>query len=124
MLKLEDGLDLPVPKSDELNRPFWDAAREERFVLPRCAACGQLATPPVSNCDACLTDTFEWVEATGRGTIFSFIEYHRAWLREYDGHLPYVVAIIDLDDGVKLISSIVDADGDAIKVGDRVKVVF
>ena len=124
MLKLAHGQDLPVPVSDELNRPFWDAAREERFVIPRCAECGRLLAPPVANCSACLATRFEWIAASGRATVYSFIEYHRSWLREYDAHLPYVVAIVDLEEGPRLITTLVGDTSDWVQIGARVRVAF
>ena len=124
MLKLTDGQGLPVPLSDELNRPFWEAAREGRFVIPRCAECGQLMVPPVANCRACLATRFEWVPAGGRGTIYSFIEYHRAWIPEFADHLPYAVAIIELDEGPRLISLLVGETSDWVRIGAQVRVAF
>jgi uncharacterized OB-fold protein len=124
VLKLTDGPGLPVPVSDELNRPFWDAAREGRFVMPRCAECGRIMAPPVANCSACLARRFEWVATSGRGTVHSFIEYHRSWIREYDGRLPYMVAIVELDEGPRLITALVGEASDWVKIGARVRVAF
>jgi uncharacterized protein len=121
---LSGGNGLPVPVSDELNRPFWDAAREQRFVLPRCAECGQLMAPPVANCSSCLAARFEWVPNAGRGTVYSHIEYHRSWLREYDGRVPYTVAIVELDEGPRLITALVGDTSDWVKIGARVRVAF
>jgi uncharacterized OB-fold protein len=124
MIKLTDGLTLPVPASDERNRPFWEAASEGRLVLPRCAACGELMAPPVANCKACLVDRFDWVVASGRGSIYSFIEYQRSWLRDFDAHLPYVVAIVELEEGPRLITMLVGETSDWVRIGARVQVAF
>jgi uncharacterized OB-fold protein len=124
VLRLTDGRGLPVPLSDELNRPFWEAAREGRFVIPRCAECGRMMAPPVANCSACLATYFEWVAASGQGTVYSFIEYHRPWIREYDEHLPYVVAIVELDEGPRLITALVGETSDWVQIGARVRVAF
>lgn len=124
METLTSGLDLPAPKSDATNRPFWEAARERRFVMPRCAACGLLMAPPVANCSACLGDRFDWVAASGRGTVFSFIEYHRAWIPEFANHLPYIVAIVELQEGPRLITGLVGETGETLAVGTPVEVAF
>lgn len=117
--------DLPVPESDETNQPYWDAARRGEYVLPRCAQCGQIAAPPVSNCRRCLADEFEWFAASGRGTVYSYLEYFKGWSEIWRAHVPYIVAVIDLDEGVRVISSFAeDEDGRRPGVGDRVRVRF
>jgi uncharacterized OB-fold protein len=124
MHSLTDGVGLPLPVSDELNRPFWEAAREGRFVIPACAECGRVLTPPVANCAACLATRFEWKVASGRGAVYSFIEYHRAWFREYEGRLPYIVAIVELDEGPRLITGLVGDTSDWVRIGARVRVAY
>ena len=124
MHKLSDGHGLPVPVSDELNQPFWEAAGEGQLVVPRCAECGQIMAPPVANCSACLATRFEWVPTSGRGTVYSFIEYHRSWIREYDGRVPYIVAIVELDEGPRLITGLVGETSEWVMIGARVRVAF
>jgi uncharacterized OB-fold protein len=124
VLNLTNGAGLPVPVSDRLNQPFWEAARDRTFVVPRCADCGRLMAPPVANCSACLSTRFEWAAASGRGTVYSFIEYHRSWIGEYDEHRPYTVAIVDLDEGPRLISLLVGETSDWVKIGARVQIAF
>jgi uncharacterized OB-fold protein len=107
-----------------MNQPFWDAAREGRFVLPRCAACKHLMAPPVANCGSCLGRDFEWVTSSGRGSIYSFIEYFRAWIPQYEGKIPYVVAVIALDEGPRMIAGIVRESDQTVQVGARVSLLF
>jgi uncharacterized protein len=124
MHKVSDGAGLPLPVSDALNQAFWDAARERRFVIPVCAECGKVMAPPVANCAGCLGTNFEWRPASGRGTVHSFIEYHRAWIPEYEGRLPYIVAIVELDEGPRLITGLVGETSDWVKIGARVRVAY
>jgi uncharacterized OB-fold protein len=70
-------------------------------------------------------ESFEWVSAKGGGRVYSYIEYHKAWTKEWNAHVPYVVAVIELDEGVRLISGLVrKSGGDLPQVGDRVEVAF
>lgn len=116
---------LPVPRSDERNQAFWAAAQRGSLVIARCLSCGNLEAPPISNCRRCLGETFEWITARGGGTLYSFIEYHKAWTDEWKEHTPYTVAIIDLDEGLRMVSGLVaDEAGELPGVGDRVQVVF
>jgi uncharacterized protein len=118
------GLGLPVPESDLMNQPFWDAARESRFVLPRCATCNHLMAPPIANCNVCLGRTFAWISSPGHGSVYSFIEYHRAWMPQYEGKIPYVVAVIALDEGPRMIAGVIGQSDTVANVGARVAVIF
>jgi uncharacterized OB-fold protein len=116
---------LPVPESDEANQPYWDAASRGEYVLPQCAECGRIAAPPVSNCRFCLADSFRWSAASGEGTVYSYLEYFKGWSDVWRAHVPYVVAVIDLVEGVRVIASFVeDEEGRRPGVGDRVRVRF
>src|SRR6266851_5060342 len=102
----------PLPVVNELNRPHWDGARRHEFLIQRCTNCGHMAFPPMPNCDNCLATELEWVKSSGKGTIFSFIIYHQGWLPGYKDELPYNVAIVELQEGVRLINNIVGIDND------------
>jgi uncharacterized protein len=118
------GRGLPAPDSDPTNQPYWDAAREGRFVLPKCATCHHVMAPPVANCSVCLGRTFEWITSSGRGSVYSFIEYFRAYMPQYEGKIPYVVAVIALDEGPRMIAGIVRSSDQGIHVDARVSLVF
>lgn len=119
-----EAVGLPVPQSDDRNLPFWQAASDRRFVIARCSNCGHLMAPPVTNCTACLHDEVEWVSAAGGGQVYSFVEYFRAWIPEFLPFLPYTVAIVELDEGPRMITIILRREGQNLTVGDRVTVTF
>ena len=114
----------PIPVITELNEPHWEGARRGEFLAQRCTACGQIWFPPSPNCSGCLSTDYEWAAMAGTGTVYSFIVYHQGWLPGYRDDLPYNVAIIELDEGVRLINNLVEVDNDAIEVGMPVEVVF
>lgn len=116
---------LPTPKLPVTaeTKPFWDAAAEGRLVLPRCMSCETVIWYPRTFCPRCHTEGVEWVDASGEGTVYSF-----AITRKGDGPwrevAPYVLAYVELDEGPRVLTNIVDCDVDAVSVGQRVKVTF
>jgi uncharacterized OB-fold protein len=115
---------LPSPELDERNQPLVQNAAQNVFVLPVCADCGAIMAPPVANCTRCLSDAIEWRPSSGTGTVFSFIDYHRAWVKEFESLIPYNVSIIELDEGPRMISNVLTDGSQAVKIGARVRVAF
>jgi uncharacterized OB-fold protein len=103
--------------------PMWRAAREQRLVMPRCAGCATYAWPPRPVCATC-GGVLEWVECSGRARIVTFSVVQRAVDPELKDSVPYVVAIVALDEGVRLFTNIVDTDPATLRVGQRVRCRF
>ena len=116
--------DKPMPQVTELNRPFWEGARRHELLVQRCRPCGHMWFPPLPNCTRCLSTDIEWVATSGRGTVFSVIVYHQGWLPGYKEDLPYDVAIVELEEGVRVISNIVEIEPERIEIGMRVVATF
>lgn len=118
--------DLFSLSQDQWTKPYWDAAREGRLTAPRCAQCARFRMPPTPFCPNCLSQEIEWPTLSGRGTIFSFTIVARAIVPGMEGCIPYVPALVDLDDapGARLTTNIVDVPVSAIAIGAPVKVVF
>jgi len=117
--------DTPLPDvTDPLTAPFWKAAREHRLIAQRCPCCQAVQWPPKPNCTTCLTELGEadWTEIAQTGTVWSFLVYHRAFHPGFADKLPYNVAMVRLDDGPVMITSIVGTN--EITVGQRVKACF
>lgn len=115
---------LPAPIRNADNAPYWDAAREEKLVLQRCRKCHTYRALPSYLCQACGHDESEWTEVDGAGQVATFSIVHRAPTPEFREHVPYVVALIDLDVGARMMSNIVGDDALATRIGDRVQVCF
>ena len=96
---------------------FWDAAREGRFIIPICTACGKAHWYPRAICPFCANYKIEWREASGAGTIYTFSIMRRA--KE-----PYVIAHVTLSEGPTMLTNIVDCDFDKLRIGQPVRVVF
>jgi uncharacterized OB-fold protein len=114
---------LPAPDSDSM--PFWDGCRDHKLMLQRCTECGRFRFPPHRFCHRCQSEESEWIEASGKGEVFSWIVVVHPVPREvYAGEVPYVVALIDLEEGVRMASNIVDCDPHAVEAGMPVEVIF
>src|SRR5205823_9173004 len=91
-----------------LTEPFWQATREGRLVIQRCTRCGEYVWTPQMACCTCLTETLEWTEVSGRGTIYSFVVIHRAATPAFTA--PYAVVVVELEEGPHMLSDMVDVD--------------
>ncbi len=108
---------IPAPPTGPETQPFWDAATQGRLAIKRCTACGQAHHYPRAMCPFCGSDRTEWQTASGRGTVYSFSVMRRV-------PQPYAIAYVTLEEGVTMMTNIVDADFDKIRVGQAVRVVF
>lgn len=106
-----------APGPNVENRPFWDAAQHGRFLIKRCTACGEAHFYPRAICPHCFSDATEWQESRGEGVIYSVSVMRRV-------PVPYAIAYVELDEGVTVMTNILDADLDALRIGQRVKVAF
>lgn len=114
----------PLPVVDPSTRPFWEAAKAHRLVLQRCRDCGTHIFYPRANCTACYSDRLEWKEAGGEGTVYSYTIAHRPAGPAFKEDLPYVVAIIALEEGPRILSNIVTKDMANVAIGSKVRVIF
>src|ERR1700756_4061715 len=108
---------IPSPIVSVETEAFWDAAREGRFVVPTCTACGKAHWYPRAVCPFCADSNIEWRVASGSGTIYTFSVMRRA--KE-----PYAIAYVTLAEGPTMMTNIVDCDFDALSIGQSVTVVF
>ncbi len=116
--------DKPLPPIDELSRPFWDAARAGELRLPGCKACQHLRAQFERWCPRCGSDQFDWVRLSGRGTVWSHVAFHRMYFKAFEDDLPYGVALVELEEGPRLISNIVGVSREAVAIGMPVEAVF
>ena len=102
---------------------FWSATGEHRLLLPQCESCDGFIWYPRPYCPACGRIGVRWVEASGRGRIYSFT-ITRSSSGAWKGVVPYVLAYVELDEGPRVLTNIVDCPVDEVRVGQRVRVVF
>ena len=113
----------PMPKIDADSAPFWAGTAEGELRVQRCRQCQQPRFYPRLLCPKCWSDDAEWVVTSGVGTIYSYSVVHRSPWEALADEVPYVVALVDLDDGVRLFTTITD-DPDLVRIGSRVLVSF
>jgi uncharacterized OB-fold protein len=105
------------PQPNPETKPFWDAAADGKLLIKKCNACGRVHYYPRAICPFCFSDRTEWLQASGRGTIYSYSVMRRA-------PVPYAIAYVTLAEGPTMMTNLVDCDLDGIRIGQAVTVVF
>lgn len=115
-------VDFPRPRPTALSAPFWAAANEGRLVLQRCTACAAFRWTPQLLCIRCHSDVYEWIQASGRGRIYSATVVHRAPSPAFTA--PYQVAVVELEEGPLMLTRIIDYGPGEVEIGQAVEVAF
>jgi len=113
----------PTPEINDENRAFWEGCRQGELRVQKCSNCGHIRHLSPA-CPQCLKAEHEWVAASGRGTVYSWIVVHQRYNRAFEEDLPYNVTIVELDEGPRMVTSLVDVENEDIKAGTPVEVVF
>lgn len=114
----------PLPVIDPESRPYWDALKQHRLILKQCRACNHSHFYPRELCPHCHSNDLHWVEASGTGTIYSFTIARRPAGPAFKADVPYVIAVIDLDEGPRMMTNIVTDDVEGVRIGQSVRVTF
>jgi hypothetical protein len=101
---------------------FWNGLRDQKLLIQRCGGCGALRHPPRPMCPKCRSLDWEAVESSGRGTVYSYVMPHEPRFPFFD--YPYIVVLVDLDEGVRLVSNLFDIDPADVAVGMPVEVYY
>lgn len=110
----------PLPDPDAVYAPFWDAAGQGRLLYQECGSCGHRQFYPRALCTACGADP-AWAEASGRGSVHTYTIVRQYGAAPFRDELPYVVAIIDLEEGVQMMGNVTHCAVDAVHVGMAVE---
>lgn len=116
--------DFPLPKADAQTRPFWDGCQAGQLLCQRCAACGTVQFTPRASCQHCHASALEWQESTRLGTVMTYTHVYRAPIPAFRDKTPYVIAILDMDEGFRLMVNASAQVTDSIRIGSRVRVGF
>jgi uncharacterized OB-fold protein len=117
-------IEKPLPRPTEDSAPYWEAAHKGELRLQRCGECSHVRFPPSVLCPRCLSETASWVALSGRGVVFSWIVVHQSQHPAFNADAPYNVAIVELEEGPRLHTSLVECPNDQIRIGLPVEVVF
>ncbi|WP_372347640.1 Zn-ribbon domain-containing OB-fold protein [Streptomyces sp. KL116D] len=113
-----------VPEPDVFTRPYWDAAAEGRLLLRHCAACERFHHYPREFCPYCWSDAGQWRVASGRASLYTWSVVHRNDLPPFGERVPYVAAVVDLAEGPRMMTEVVECEEARLRVGMEVTVTF
>jgi len=118
----------PLPEIDEESKPFWDAVKKRKLMIQRCKICGKY-TPthyPIggAGCPEHGEVSMDWTEASGKGTLFTFVVFQRAFHPAVEDEVPYNVSVIELDEGPLVMSNVVECNNEDLKIGMSVETVY
>ena len=106
------------------SKPYFEATKENKLVIQYCSHCNKYQFYPRVFCMNCFSDQIDWVESTGNGKVYSYSVVHKTAIAEMKDKVPYIIALIDLEEGVRLMSHVVDIVEEDLVVGLDVSVVF
>ena len=124
MSETESDIHAPGPDITDLNRPYWEGLKEGMHQYQRCNACGHNWLPARSECPGCLGDAWSWKRAGGKARLVSWVVYRMAYHASFAKRLPYTVAVVELEEGPRMFSNIVDADAYALKIDMPLRMVI
>jgi uncharacterized OB-fold protein len=119
---LPPRFDLPSP--DLETEPFWTGVNEHKLLIKHCTACGEFHFYPRPFCPNCWSDQVEWFEASGRATLYTWSIVHVNELPPFNERLPYVAALVDLAEGPRMMTNVIDCEFDDLKAGMDLEVVY
>jgi uncharacterized protein len=114
----------PMPTPTPTSQPFWDGLRRHQIQIQQCTACSRFVFYPRSNCPFCLAPDLAWKEVSGAGTVYTFTIARRPTAPPFADEVPQKIAVIELEEGVRLTTTLVNIEPEAITIGMRVKPVF
>jgi len=116
----------PIPTADPITAPFWASAKAHALEIQRCNSCGNALFYPRGLCPTCFSSELTWQPISGKGVVHAFTIVYRHPSPAFQADIPYVVALIELDEGVRMMSNLVGvpADPEHVKVGLPVEIVY
>ncbi len=113
-----------IPPNSELTQPYWDAAREEKLVIQQCNRCNHRLFPPAAHCPKCGAAELAWTPVSGKGVVYTCTVAHRPPHPVLAAQCPLVIAVIELEEGPRMMSNVINCDPGAVQIGMPVQVAF
>jgi len=114
----------PLPQITPEMAPFWEAARRHELMVQRCRGCGTRRFPARELCSRCLSRDAGWERVSGRGQVFSFAIMHQVYHPAFADAVPYAIVVVELEEGTRMLSNLVDCPTADVAIGMPVEVVF
>ena len=123
---MPESSDKPLPEITDLTRPFWEAARDGRLLMQKCARCGTVNFLPKPWCVECGSRDIPWTEMSPMGTLYSYTVSRSLAMNHpgWEPELPVVLGMVDIDDGARMYAQVIDVDPDEVRIGMRLKATF
>ncbi|MEU3076293.1 Zn-ribbon domain-containing OB-fold protein [Streptomyces laurentii] len=113
-----------TPEADAFSRAYWDAAADGRLLLRHCADCDRTHHYPREFCPYCWSESVTWRQASGRATLYTWSVVHRNDLPPFGERVPYVAAVVDLAEGPRMMTQVVDCPEEQLRIGMELTVTF
>lgn len=117
-------MEKPIPRPTAETREFWEACARGELVYQVCAACRHVQFYPRQHCTACQGKKMEWFPSAGAGSVYSHTTVHRAPTAAFKADVPYVIALVDMDEGFRMMVNVLGCDPGLVRIGTRVRIVF
>ena len=114
----------PLPEIQPFTEPFWEATKQRKLLVQTCKSCGARIFFPRRQCPECWSTDLDWMEASGKATIFAFSVTYEGVEEMFVDDLPIILAWVDLPEGIRMQTNIIDCDPDSVEIGQEVEVVF
>jgi len=114
----------PLPKPTAVSKKFWEAAKKQELLVQKCKDCGRLIYYPRMFCTECLSSKLDWQKVSGKGKVYTYSIVYRPPLKAYEPDVPYVLAVIELEEGPHMLSNVIGCKPEEVKIGMDVEVVF
>ena len=114
----------PIPRVEPFTEPFWQATKRHELALQKCADCGAYRFSPKETCPKCASTDYEWSRVSGEGAVYTYTIMERAPNPAWQAEAPYVIALVDLKEGARMMSHIIGCSPQDVKIGMPVRVVF
>lgn len=114
----------PLPRPDADDKFFWDGCKEHKLLFQKCQKCGLVRWPPSIICSNCYSQDTEVIESTGKGRIYTYAIYHQAFHPGFKSEVPYMTALIELEEGPHFLSNVIDCEPSDVECDMPVEVVW
>ena len=124
MSAMNNEYDKPLPEIQPFTRAFWEGTKQRKLLVQHCNACDANIFYPRRECPECWSTDLGWIESSGRATVYAFSITYEGVEKMFVEDLPIVLAWVDLPEGIRMQTNIIDCDPDSVEIGQQVEVVF
>lgn len=114
----------PLPTISGETKPYWDHCRRGQLLVQKCDSCGEYQFYPRGICANCWSNDIQWITSSGKGTVWTFTVTYQNGTPGFAEDVPYVLALVELEEGVRMFTNIVECDPRSVTIGMPVEVTF